>query len=356
MATATDHTPQAGKGEGSSRQDVVPTSAARQMWRDADGIWRTSVTRPPAWYPDPDGAHGRRYWNGTEWTVSDDTPVQWDSPPTASGEVTRTDTNQESDDSPGRSRWLHGRRFGFLVVTLMLLAGGCVGIFVQIDRGLRGLGDMGVSQSDLVSPPTDNSGGNSAPQVNAPTEQMAVLTAVQLGVTSELERAGYLRVTFDQDPSVTPSPAAASLSVATSVTVSTGLTTTDAAGPSPVHRDLTATVVRTQQGGVYGPYGPWALRTHTIAGVSDNGWTVIAGSLSTWDNGHGDFAGSATIMNSNAKPGPATFIFSLDLWAGLTATLHGSSHGVPSGQAVTVELTSTDQYFPGSYPYTFAAR
>ena len=89
--------------------------------------------------------------------------------------------------------------------------------------------------------------------------------------------------------------------------------------------------------------------------TSDKGWSVVAGSLLTHDDGTGDFGGTVRLTNTNTSSMSASFSFTLFRGSTQIAILEGSAQGASPNQTVTVQLISQDPYSAGSYTWFFQA-
>jgi len=225
------------------------------------------------------------------------------------------------------------------------LCASAVVISVMVGLGVAACG----STSQTASPPTT---GPTAAEMNL------LPSVIEAEVTPELQHAGYHIVSFDSGaPTVTLTPGEQFSGPEDGGTPDVynavfGVTTSDTSNSHRVHREITASLYYQ---GHSAPQGaePWALQDHTVGGVSEYGWTLIAGSFSTHQDRRGDFAGTAQITNNNVVIKLHTiFIFTLLRGCSQIARLEASADNVPPGRTVTVPLASQDSYSPGPYTYT----
>ena len=86
---------------------------------------------------------------------------------------------------------------------------------------------------------------------------------------------------------------------------------------------------------------------------SDKGWFLDSTSFPGHGVGDGDFGGTARITNTNRTTASASFTLTVLVNGQTVASLDGYAHGVSPGEAVTVKLTSQDEYQPGPYTLDF---
>jgi hypothetical protein len=125
----------------------------------------------------------------------------------------------------------------------------------------------------------------------------------------------------------------------TDTAVSDPLTSTTAPAPAPAAAKPTPRPVATKAV----PAAP--------SKPNDKGWVVQ--SLSTRDDGLGDFGGIARVTNTNSEASTGVFTFTLSRGGQIIGTLQGSTDTARTGQTITVMLISQDKYSRGAYTYDF---